>query len=901
MPELPTGTVTFLFSDIEGSTRLARDHPVAWPAILERHGELLRGAFEGLGAVEVGTEGDSFFVVFPGAPDAVAAAVAAQRALAAEPWAPNTDVRVRMGMHTGEASFSSSTYAGLNVHRASRVAGVAHGGQVLISDATRALATDALPEGVTLRDLGMHRLKDLEHPERLWQLVIPGLPSEFPPIASPGVTPHNLPTRVTTFLGREREIAEVAELLARSRLLTLTGPGGTGKTRLSLEVAARALEGHPDGVFFVELAPITEPELVVATIAQELGLPDRGGVSATDRLAEHLGEGRVLLVLDNFEQVTAAAPEVASLLASAPNLRLLISSRSALRVSGEQEYPVPPLGLPDPERLPPLDQLSQFEAVALFIERARAVKPEFQVTNENAPAVAQICVRLDGLPLAIELAAARIRIFTPQAMLGRLDRRLGLAAGGGRDLPERQQTLRDAIAWSHDMLDEGDRALFAGLSVFVGGASLDAIERVCGEELEGDPLDALTSLVEKSLVRQAEGAEGEPRFLMLETIREFAMEQAISGGRWDRLRQRHAALFRELAEASAGHVMGSDKRQWLDRLEQEHDNLRAAFAWAQETEAAETALRLSASLWRFWQMRGYLGEGLERATQALALRHSHEHPEIRADALSAAAGLAYWLADSERSRALYIEEIAARTALGDRRGLAEAEYGISFTWAIIELKTPEAAASATEHIRRALEIFTELGDVPGIGRCEWALANVLWGAGADVEETLARVEHAYEVFDSIRDDFNRGWASYTLGLALLTRYDQAGDPADLELGERRFSESLRIFDEAQDVTGYALVLDALAVGAVRAGDGQRAARLSGAVSSLERISGTGLNLWNREVLGFDPETLRTDPALAAAWAEGQAMTNQEAVVYALGDDTAQAGAARSRRGKTTSA
>ena len=881
MPELPTGTVTFLFSDIEGSTRLATEHAGEWPAILERHRQIMRAAFEAEGGVEAGTEGDSFFVVFPSAPGAVAAATAAQRSLAAEPWAPDTDVRVRMGMHTGEASYASSTYAGLNVHRASRVASVAHGGQVLLTDATRALVAGALPEGASLVDLGTHRLKDLERPERIWQLVLPGLPSAFPPIASPGVTPNNLPTRLTTFLGREREIGEVTELLGRSRLLTLTGPGGTGKTRLSLEVAGRSLDDHPDGVFFVELAPITEPELVIATIAQELGLPDHGGLSQTDRLIEHIGAGTMLLVLDNFEQVTAAAPAVASLLASAPNLTLLVSSRSALRVSGEQEYPVPPLGLPNPDRLPPLDQLSQYEAVALFIERARAVKPDFEVTNANAPAVAEICVRLDGLPLAIELAAARIRIFTPQAMLARLDRRLGLAAGGGRDLPERQQTLRGAIAWSHDMLEEVDRVLFAGLSVFVGGASLEAIERVCGEEMEGDPLDPLTSLVEKSLVRQSEGVEGEPRFRMLETIREFAIEQAIAAGRWDGLRERHVALFRELAETSASQVMGSTKRQWLDRLEQEHDNLRAAFAWAQETQAAETALRLSASLWRFWQMRGYLGEGLERATQALALQHSHEHPEARADALSAAAGLAYWIADSERSRALYMEEIAARTALGDRRGLAEAEYGISFTWSIIELNSPEASERATEHIQRALDIFTELADAPGIGRCEWALANVLWGAGRNLEEAMIRAERAYGVFESLGDDFNRGWASYTLGLGLVTRFDQVGDRDDLELAMKRFRESLRIFEEAQDVTGYALVLDALAMAAVRTGDRERAARLSGAVSSLESVSGTGLNTWNRELLDFDPETLRADPALADAWAEGAAMTTDQAVAYGL--------------------
>jgi predicted ATPase/class 3 adenylate cyclase len=876
MSELPTGTVTFLFSDIEGSTLLATQRPAEWPGILERHRELMRAAIDAAEGIEAGTEGDSFFIVFASAPHAVAAAVAAQRALAAEPWPPGAEVLVRIGMHTGEASYSSSTYAGLNVHRASRVASVAHGGQVLLSDATRALVADALPDGVELRDLGTHRLKDLEHPERLWQLVIPGLRTAFPPIASPGVTPNNLPTRLTTFLGREREIGEVRELLGRSRLLTLTGPGGTGKTRLSLQVAARSMDDHPDGVFFIELAPISEPELVTATIAQQLGLPDRGGRAADERLAEHIGERRMLLVLDNFEQVTAAAPSVSALLGAAPNLSIMVSSRSALRVSGEQEYPVPPLGVPDPDRLPPLAQLTQYEAVALFIERARAVKPAFEITNDNAPAVAEICVRLDGLPLAIELVAARIRIFTPQALLARLDRRLGLASGGGRDLPARQQTLRGAIAWSHDMLAEPERALFAGLSVFVGGASLASIEGVCGE----DQLESLDSLVEQSLVRQSEGADGEPRFWMLETIREFAMEQAIETGRWDGLREGHGVLFRGLAESVAAAVMSSEKRPVLDRLEEEHDNLRAAIGWALETDAAETALCLTASLWRFWQMRGYLAEGLERVTQALALPHSREHPVERADALSAAAGLAYWLADAARSRSLYEEEIAARRELGDRTGLAEALYGISFTWAIIDLASTEAADRARGYITEALGIYEDLGDTAGIGKCLWALANVDWGAH-DLDAAREHALRAAEAFEAVDDRFNLGWACYTLGLAALAELDRGPRPDQVEEARMRLTEALRIFDEAQDVTGYALVLDAFAVLAAHLGDRARAARLSAVVDMLERTSGTGLNLWNRAVLEFDPAVLRADPTLAEAWAEGEALSPSEAVAYAL--------------------
>ncbi|HEX7195682.1 MAG TPA: adenylate/guanylate cyclase domain-containing protein, partial [Candidatus Limnocylindria bacterium] len=561
MPELLTGTVTFLFTDIEGSTRLLQEQGDRWPAILARHQEILRAAFTAEDGVEVGTEGDSFFVAFPTAPGAVAATAAAQRGLAAEPWPPDVAVRVRMGLHTGEASIGTDGYVGLHVHRASRIAGVSHGGQVLLSDATRVLVEDGLPEGVELRDLGEHRLRDLDRAERLWQLVIPGLQTTFPPIASLDAVPNNLPPRVTSFLGRHREIEEVEQLLTRSRLLTLTGPGGTGKTRLSLEVAGRALANHPDGVFFVELAAITAADLVPSTVAQTLGLPDRGGRAPTDRLIDHIGDKRVLLVLDNFEQVTDAAPAVRALLAGCPALTVLVSSRSILHVSGEQEYPVPPLGLPDPANLPPLTQLSQFEAVALFIERARSVKPDFDVTNENAPAVAEICVRLDGLPLAIELAAARVRIFSPQAMLVRLGHRLELGAGGSRDLPQRQQTLRGAIAWSHDMLGEADRSLFASLSAFVGGAGLEAIEEVCGGDLSGASLDALTSLVEQSLVRQSEGIDGDPRFAMLETIREFAIEQAMELGRWDDLRARHARHFVGFAESSASRVMSASKRE----------------------------------------------------------------------------------------------------------------------------------------------------------------------------------------------------------------------------------------------------------------------------------------------------------------------------------------------------
>ena len=479
----------------------------------------------------------------------------------------------------------------------------------------------------------------------------------------------------------------------------------------------------------------------------------------------------MLLVLDNFEQVIGAGASVNQLLTACPNLTVLASSRSALQVSGEQEYPVPPLDLPDPANLPSLAQLSQYEAVALFIERARAVKPGFEVTNENAPAVAEICVRLDGLPLGDRAGGGA---HPDPDTRRRCSAGSGIGSGccraGSRDLPARQQTLRNAIAWSHDMLDEGDRELFARLSVFVGGAGLDEIESVCSGE-GGDTLDGLTSLTEKNLVRQAEGVGGESRFTMLETIREYAIEQAKERGQWDGLRERHARVFAELARESGARAMGSGSGASFDRLELDHDNLRAAIAWSLENDT-EAALRLCHDLWRFWQRRGYLVEGLERTEAALSLPDATAFPDARADALSAAAGLGYWRADIDRARKYYSAEIEARTALGDRRGLAEAEYGMSFSYSVMDLHNAEAVENAQRHINAALALYRELGDDAGIGRCEWALANVLWGAGK-TGEARGHGLNALQLFEASGDRFMFGWASYTVGLADLT--DGPGD------------------------------------------------------------------------------------------------------------------------------
>ena len=482
--QLPVGTVTFLFSDIEASTRLAESLAERWPAVLERHREIVRAALRACDGLEVQTEGDGFFAVFATAPAAVAATVQAQRDLAVEPWPADGHVRVRMGLHSGDGTVDrDGSYVGHDVHRAARVAGAAHGGQVLVSETTRALASLALPDGVSLRDLGQHRLKDLQ-PQALAQLVIDGLPADFPAVRSLDLRPNNLPLQLTSFVGRDRELRAVTDLVARTRVLTLTGPGGTGKTRLALQLAAQVSDDFPDGTWFVPLEPLRDPDLVLPTVARTIAVFPRPGEAAIDALAAAIGERRMFLVLDNFEQVVEAAGDVAGLLRACSGLQVVVTSRAALRIAGEQEYPVP--GLPTPPdtsrlsrveleelpaavRNPDAAALDQYEAVRLFVARALAVRPGFAVTDQNAPAVAGITARLQGMPLAIELAAARLKVLTPEQIFQRLEQQLGILTSSARDLPDRQRTLRGAIAWSCELLDEAHRRLLGRLAVFRGG------------------------------------------------------------------------------------------------------------------------------------------------------------------------------------------------------------------------------------------------------------------------------------------------------------------------------------------------------------------------------------------------------------------------------------------------
>jgi predicted ATPase/class 3 adenylate cyclase len=624
MKELPTGTVTLLFTDIEGSTRLLQRAGDAYPSLLAEHRRVLRAAFSNHDGVEVDAQGDAFFVAFASAQDAAAAAVAAQQALAGHDWPDNSEIRVRIGLHTGEPTAVGGRYVGLAVHQGARVMAAGHGGQVLVSESTRALLDDRFQA----RDLGEHRLKDLAGPHHLYQLLVEGLPADFPPLKTLENRPTNLPVLANALIGRSRELKETQALLARDdvRLLTLTGAGGTGKTRFALQIAAEQLEEFANGVFFVSLAPVRDWELVVPTIAQTLGLREQPGETRLETLTEYLSDKQLLLLLDNFEQVVPAAAEISGLLAAAPELNVLVTSRTPLRLSGERTYPVPPLELPNPEQLVDAGSLMECEAVRLFVERAQAATSDFAVTDVNVRAVAEICIRLDGLPLAIELAAPRVRALPAPALLRRLDQRLRLLTGGAQDVDERQRTLRATLEWSYDLLLDSEKVVFAELGTFIGGCRLEAAEAVCDPrgELGLEVLDSLESLVEKSLLLQRADPDGEPRFWMLETIREFALELLADSSSFADARTRHAAYFRSLAENIDVESRTGDQAVLFGRLDVETANIRTALEWAREAKDAELLLGLATPLWGFWATRGYVAEGRSALEDALAL--SGERP-----------------------------------------------------------------------------------------------------------------------------------------------------------------------------------------------------------------------------------------------------------------------------------
>jgi predicted ATPase/class 3 adenylate cyclase len=703
MAELPTGTVTMLFSDIEGSTLLLSRLGPEYADALDGQRQVLRSAWTAHGGTEMGTEGDSFFVVFPTAGDAVAAAAQGQRGLAGHVWPRGERVLVRMGLHTGSPGVHAGGYVGMDVHRAARIAAAAHGGQVVVSEATAGLVGGSLPTDLTLCDLGSHRLKDLALPERLFQLRVEGLPVDFPALKSLGAS-SSLPVPVTPLVGRDGELAELGSALGPGgvRLVTLTGPGGSGKTRLAIGVAQRLVRAFPDGVYFVPLASVTTRDVMWTTIAEVLDAPPEGRIPPG--FFTHVAHRSALLVLDNLEQLPEADSVVSELLQEAPQVVVVATSRRPLHLQGEFEHPVPPLELPDGHSLTDAESSG---AVEMFVQHARRVRPSFTLTADNAADVAAVCRHLDGLPLAIELAAARSKLLSPHALLGRLDSALDISASS-RDVPSRQKTLRDTIGWSYDLLDESQQRFFRSLGVFAGGADLDAVQAVTADVLDGaDCLDMVGDLVDASLLTISEASDGEPRAGMLEMVRAYALERLGEAQELDDLRVRQARFYVARAEELRDRPLLESRVSF----ETEHDNFREALKWTRSPEGMAAgsewvgiSARLCNALGLFWQASGYFNEARGWLEGTVQGADDVDRPEM-ADCLRRLANILRFVGDLEPAQRYATKSVAMCRRLNDDRRLA---LSLIFLAAVdIALELPDVPRTLYEE---ALTLARESGD-----------------------------------------------------------------------------------------------------------------------------------------------------------------------------------------------
>jgi predicted ATPase/class 3 adenylate cyclase/DNA-binding CsgD family transcriptional regulator len=880
MADLPGGTVTFLFTDVEGSAHLWEQYPAAMRLATARHDALVEAVVGSSGGVVVRPrgEGDSRFAVFARATDAVTAAAALQQALTAESWPTPTPLRVRLALHTGEADLRAGDYYGTAVNRCARLRAIAHGGQILISQTTRDLVGPTPLEGVSLRDLGEHRLRDLTASEHVYQLVAPGLPSEFPPLRSLDALPNNLPRQLTSFVGREREIATVQRLLGSSPLVTLTGPGGSGKTRLALRVAADVAEQYRDGVWLVELAPLADALLVPKVVAEALAVPEQPGRGLRDSLADALRPKQLLLVLDNCEHLVQACAElVAALLRASPDLRVLATSRQSLHVDGETTWRVPSLTIPPVESLPSAEALTRHDAPRLFLERASAALPGFAVSDQNVPAIVRICARLDGIPLAIELAAARIRALGLDQIDARLGDRFRILTGGNRTALPRQQTLRATLDWSFGLLSEPERTLFRRLAVFAGGWTLEAAEAVgAGYGLAGDDvLDLLAELVDKSLVI-ADNTGGTVRYHLLETMREYGWEKLRAAGEETAVRDRHRDWYVTLADEGEPHLHGGEQAVWLTRLEREHDNLRAALAWCLDSERdPASGLCVAGALAWFWRLRGHMTEGRRWLDAALGAPAAGSGAS-RLRALNGNGLLAQAQGDRGVAAALHEEGLTLGSQLGDEDGIA---------WALVGLMR---IAYARAHWDRTIALaeqslvhFAKARDVGGSVYPLYVLADVATERGnteraiALCQEGAARARQVGDAWGGARVLF--GWGNL---VSIQKDYDQAAVV---------YREGLALGASISAKWVIALCLRGL-VGVLGAqGKSQRAARLYGVEQALRAELGLAPQ---RHASAYGQGVAAARAALGeerfkTLAADGAGMSLDEMVAYALSTDDAK--------------
>lgn len=898
------GTTTLLFTDIEGSTKLLNRLGDGYAGVLADHHRLLRQAFAEHGGTELDTAGDGLFYKFGSARAAVAAAIDAQRALRDHEWPAGETVRVRMGLHTGEPVASDLGLIGIDVHRAARICDAGHGGQILLSRTARDLAGRELPAGVSLVDLGEHRLKSLVDIEHLFEVQAEGLAANFPPLRTLHDLPTNLPRRLSSFVGREQQVADARELLRKTPLVTLVGPGGVGKTSLAIQIASGMLEEFADGIWLVELGAVADDALVLPTIAAALNVVEQPGRSLRATVLDHLRTRRLCLLLDNCEHLLKAAAEVAYAILAATDTRILATSREALGVEGERVFAVQSLDLPEASL--PIDPPSaaKFEAIRLFVDRATAAQPAFQLTDQNVATVLGLCHRLDGIPLALELAAARLRALPVEEVAIRLDDRFRLLTGGNRLSVTRHQTLRATIDWSYDLLSPDERAIFRRLSVFAGGFTVDAAETVAAGDgvATTDVLDLLARLVDKSLVL-SDSSTAEARFRMLETIRQYARERLVDAGEAEAVHRRHRNWYLGVVERGKPAFFGGPPpADWLAVFDREHDNLRQALEWSAAEAGAAAGLRLADGLWRYWEIRGHLAEGRQWLDRMLTATDG-EVSILRSSALTGAGILAHMQGDYTAAVTLHEESLDQQRKVGNEVGVGFALHNLANLIAeqgdyarardLYEEAMPLAVgdrgaalglvemadvvsrqggySDAREVFERAVKIFHQFGD-------RWAMAFALdrqaAAASRSADHDTARRLHAQALSLSRELGDERGVARSIMHLA-----DDAAREGDLTRAKSLHRESLRMRQALHDLPGVATVLERLAW-AVMHSAADDAARLLGAAESLREAIKTPLPSGAREEYRRNVEWLSQrlgSVAFDAARAEGRTL-DAEAVV-----------------------